>query len=69
MLIDIIVLTICAVISGADGWEAIEHFGKNKQDWLRKWLDLENGIPSHDCIARVIAGIPSAELRTVLSPG
>jgi len=62
MLIDIIVLTICAVISGADGWEAIEHFGKNKQDWLRKWLDLENGIPSHDCIARVIAGIPSAEM-------
>jgi len=42
--------------------EAIEHFGKNKQDWLRKWLDLENGIPSHDCIAYVIAGIPSAEM-------
>lgn len=56
-LIDIIILTICAVISGADGWEAIEQFGKNKQDWLRKWIDLENGIPSHDCIARVIARI------------
>lgn len=56
-LIDIIVLTICAVISGADGWEAIEQFGKNKQDWLRKWIDFENGIPSHDCIARVIARI------------
>jgi len=54
-LIDIIVLTICAVISGAEGWEAIEHFGENKQDWLRKWIELENGIPSHDCIARVIA--------------
>jgi len=60
-LLDIIVLTICAVISGAEGWEAIEQFGKNKQDWLRKWIDLENGIPSHDCIARVIARIsPSA---------
>ena len=44
MLIDIIILTICAVISGADGWEAIEQFGKNKEDWLKKWIDLENGI-------------------------
>jgi len=62
MLIDIIILTICAVISGADGWEAIEQFGKNKEDWLKKWIDLENGIPSHDCIARVIARIPSTEM-------
>lgn len=54
-LLDIIILTICAVISGADGWEAIERFGEAKIDWLRKWIDLENGIPSHDCIARVMA--------------
>ena len=54
-LLDIIILTICAVISGAEGWEAIERFGEAKIDWLRKWIDLENGIPSHDCIARVIA--------------
>ncbi|TRW98099.1 ISAs1 family transposase [Candidatus Methylobacter oryzae] len=61
-LLDIIVLTICAVISGAEGWEAIEQFGENKQDWLRKWIELENGIPSHDCIARVIARIDPAKL-------
>jgi predicted transposase YbfD/YdcC len=54
-LLDIIILTICAVISGAEGWEAIEKFGEAKINWLRKWIDLENGIPSHDCIARVIA--------------
>jgi predicted transposase YbfD/YdcC len=54
-LLDIIILAVCAVVSGADGWEAIEQFGKNKQDWLRTWIGLENGIPSHDCIARVIA--------------
>jgi predicted transposase YbfD/YdcC len=54
-LLDIIILTICAVISGAEGWEGIEDFGKSKIDWLRKWIDLKNGIPSHDCIARVIA--------------
>jgi hypothetical protein len=56
-LLDIIVLTICAVISGAEGWEAIEQFGEEKLDWLRKWIPLENGVPSHDCIARVISRI------------
>lgn len=61
-LIDIIILTICAVISGSDGWESIEQFGKSKIDWLRKWIELENGIPSHDCIARVMARLPAAEI-------
>ena len=53
---------ICAVISGAGGWEAIEQFGNNKEDWLRKWIALENGIPSHDCIARVISRIKPSEM-------
>lgn len=61
-LLDILILTICAVISGAEGWEAIEQFGKDKEAWLRQWLDLENGIPSHDCIARVIARLEPAKL-------
>jgi predicted transposase YbfD/YdcC len=56
-LLDIVILTICAVISGAEGWEAIEGFGKEKHDGLRQWIALENGIPSHDCIARVISRI------------
>jgi hypothetical protein len=38
---DIIILTICAVISGAEGWEAIEQFGNEKQAWLQKWIDLK----------------------------
>jgi predicted transposase YbfD/YdcC len=61
-LLDIIILTIFAVISGADGWEAIEQFGEEKQEWLKKWIALENGIPSHDCIARVIARILPAKM-------
>lgn len=61
-LLDIIILTLCAVISGAEGWEAIEQFGEDKQEWLRKWISLENGIPSHDCIARVIARILPAQM-------
>ncbi len=53
-LIDIIVLTLSVVISGADGGEAIEDFGKEKLNWLRQYIALENGIPSHDCIAYVL---------------
>ncbi|MFY9259027.1 MAG: ISAs1 family transposase, partial [Gallionella sp.] len=62
-LLDIIVLSICAVISGAEGWEGIAQFGKEKQDWLRRWIDLENGIPSHDCIARVISRLKPDEMQ------
>lgn len=40
-LIDIIVLTICAVVSGSDGWESIAQFGEEKEDWLRQWIALE----------------------------
>jgi predicted transposase YbfD/YdcC len=54
-LMDIIVLVICGVISGAEGWEAIEEFGHEKLDWLRHFIPLKNGIPSHDCIAYVIS--------------
>jgi predicted transposase YbfD/YdcC len=61
-LIDIIVLTICAVISGAEGWEAIETFGKTKKDWLQKFIALENGVPSHDCISRVMSRLEPSEM-------
>ena len=62
-LIDILILCICASISGADGWEMIEEFGKSRLDWLRKFLDLENGIPSHDTIARVMCRINPNKLQ------
>jgi len=54
-LMDILILVICAVTSGADGWEAIEEFGKSKLDWLRRFARFTNGVPSHDCIANVIS--------------
>ena len=62
-LIDIIVLTVCAVASGADGWEAIEQFGKEKLDWLRKFVPLNNGVPSHDCIAYVLCRLSPQKFR------
>lgn len=52
---DILVLAVCALISGAEGWEAIESFGRSKLDWLRRFVPLANGVPSHDCIAYVIS--------------
>ena len=62
-LIDIIVLSISAIASGADGWEAIEDFGKTKLDWLRQFVPLKNGIPSHDCIAYVLSRLSPTGFR------
>lgn len=52
-LMDILVLTLCAVMSGATSWETIEDYAKGKKEWLKTFLELPNGIPSHDTIARV----------------
>jgi predicted transposase YbfD/YdcC len=52
-LIDILVMAICAVICGADTWEDVEAFGKAKQTWFAGFLELPNGIPSHDTFNRV----------------
>jgi len=62
-LSDIIVITISAVIAGAESWENIEEFGKAKNDWLSGVLELPHGIPSHDTISRVFAMIDPAEFR------
>ena len=56
-LSDILLLTICAVISGAEGWEDIEDFGKAHLDFLKQYGDFEHGVPVHDTIARVVACI------------
>lgn len=50
---NIITIAILAVICGADGWVDVERYGKAKQDWLRTFLNLEKGIPSHDTFGRV----------------
>ena len=60
-LIDIIVIAICAVICGADTWTDIEEFGQIKMEWLKEYLELPNGIPSHDTFGRVFSLI-SAKL-------
>ena len=54
-LIDILTVTLLGVICGADSWVGIESFGRAKLKWLRRILELPNGIPSHDTIARLFA--------------
>ena len=56
-LLDIVVLAICAVVSGADDWEAIEEFGHTKLAWLRQFVLLANGVPAHDTLARVFSRV------------
>jgi predicted transposase YbfD/YdcC len=62
-LIDIIAIAICAVICGAEGWVDIENFGKSKLAWLKTFLELSNGIPSHDTFGRVFSLIAPEEFQ------
>ena len=61
-LLDILVIAVCAVICGAEGWEDIEEYGKAQADWFAEFLDLPNGIPSHDTFRRVLSRLDPDEL-------
>jgi predicted transposase YbfD/YdcC len=62
-LLDILMIAICAVICGADSWSDVELFGKNKHTWLKQFLELPKGIPSHDTFGRVFALLDPDEFR------
>lgn len=62
-LLDILLLAISAVLSGAEGWEDIEDFGHVKLDWLKKYRPFKYGIPKHDTIARVICRLKADEIE------
>lgn len=53
LLQDIIVIALCAAIAGAQDWQEIETFGRKRCDWLKRFLKLPHGIPSHDTFERV----------------
>lgn len=65
-LIDIIALTICAVISNCDSYETIAAYGKDKINFLKAFLELPNGIPSHDTFRRVLQLLRPEALRDCL---
>lgn len=63
ILLEILIIAILAVICGADGWSDVELFGKNKKAWLKTFLELPKGIPSHDTFGRVFAKIKPEEFQ------
>lgn len=63
LLVDIVAIAILAVLSGANDMVAIETYGKAKQTWLETFLELPNGIPSHDTFSRVLALLDPQQLH------
>ena len=62
-LIEILLLVLCGVICGADGWVEIETFGKARLDYLRQFLPFENGTPSHDVLGELFSRLDPVEFR------
>jgi len=64
LLIDIIVIALCAVICGAQDWQQVITFAQRRRDWLATFLDLPNGIPSHDTFERVFDRLDPEAFQT-----
>jgi predicted transposase YbfD/YdcC len=60
--LEVVVVALCGTIAGADSWADIERFGKQRLTWLRTFLKLEGGIPSHDTFGRVFSLLDPGEL-------
>jgi predicted transposase YbfD/YdcC len=63
LLLDIITIALCAVISGAEGWEDMSEYGRAKQDWFSTFLSLPNGIPCGDTFGRVFARLDPDQMQ------
>ena len=65
-LVDILVIALCGFLGGCEGWVDVEMFGISKREWFEKFLELPNGIPSHDTFGRVFALLDPHQLTGVL---
>ena len=66
-LSDVLLLTVCGVIAGAEGLEKIADFGDTHLEWLKIYGDFENGIPSHNTIACVIGRLNPSQMQSCFS--
>ena len=66
LLLDLVAIALCAVLAGADNWQQIEAFGRKRRDWLKTFLSLPNGIPSHDTFERVFQKLSPAAFQRCL---
>jgi hypothetical protein len=57
LLVDVVVISVCGILCGSDGPTAIHRWAQNRQDWLKQFLTLPNGIPSRDCIRRLLMAL------------
>ncbi|QDU88854.1 Transposase DDE domain protein [Pirellulimonas nuda] len=64
---DMVAIAICGAICGADTWADVERFGREKFEWFRTFLRLENGVPSHDTFGRVFAMLDTSEFYHCLA--
>ncbi|MCA9858107.1 MAG: ISAs1 family transposase [Thermomicrobiales bacterium] len=62
-LLDVVTIALCAVLAGAESWVEVAEWGEIKLPWLRTWLKLPNGIPSHDTFGRVFSRLDPEQLE------
>ncbi len=63
---EMIFMTLTATLCGADGWTDVGRFANSKLKWVRRFIKLENGIPSHDTFGRVFARLDTAEFLSAM---
>lgn len=64
---DILMIVVCAVLSGVEDWVGMEAFAEEKEAWLRGFLELPNGIPSHDTLSDVLGRIDPGAFQTAFT--